>query len=205
MIDSRLRKYFQSFFDVLARGCEKLGLTPDQLTVAALIVGAASALSILPGWYIPSLILLWLSGLLDVLDGSLARLKGTSSPSGAFMDMIFDRLVEVFLVIAFAVSNPEASLAVMVFLGAVIFNFSTFMLAGSLFSNNGEKSIHYDPGLAERTETFLVFSLMLIFPSAGFAFLWIFNILIIITGIRRFYRILRAQKNENSPSGTRGD
>lgn len=191
MIDSRLRKYVQFFFDFLASVFQKLGVSANQLTVGAFIFGILAAVSLLFHFYILSLILLWVSGLLDVLDGSLARLDGSSSAWGAYMDMVFDRLVEVFFVIAFALAHKEASFAVMVFLGSVIFNFTSFMLAGSLFKNEGEKSMHYDSGLAERGETFLTFSLMLLFPAYAQIFLWLFNGLIIWTGCLRFLKIYR--------------
>jgi phosphatidylglycerophosphate synthase len=202
MIDTRFRKHVQFLFNFLASLCARLGVSPNQLTVIGFLLGIASAVSILWGALFPALILLWISGLFDVLDGSLARIKGTSSALGAFMDMIFDRVVEVLFVIFFALVYPESSLAVMAFLGAVIFNFSTFMLAGNLFQNAGEKSMHYDTGLAERTETFIVFSLMLLMPAYGVWILWVFDALILWTGVTRFikiqYQVREMDKNENT-------
>ena len=194
MVDSRLRKHFQKLFDALASVLIRTGATADALTIAALVTGIAAAAALIPGWYLLSLALLWLSGLWDVLDGSMARLSGGGTPAGAFMDLIFDRVVEAAFIITFAITLPELNTAALLFLGAVIFNFSTFMLAGKLFENTGVKSMHYDDGLIERTETFIAFSVMLLFPAGAVPVLWIFNALILITGIIRFAKILRLAK-----------
>lgn len=196
MIDSKIRKYVQFLFNALASFLIRIKLSANQVTVLALIAGICSGLVLLPRWYSLSLTLLWLSGLFDVLDGSVARLSKSSSPLGAFLDLIFDRVVEAFFIILFALSHPELSTAAMVFLGSVIFNFSTFMVAGNLFKNESEKSMHYDVGIIERTETFIAFSLMLILPSYAVLILFIFNIMILFTGVLRFSRIVKFAMNK---------
>ena len=77
------------------------------------------------------------------------------------------------------------------FLFSALFNFSTFLLAGALFENKGEKSMHYDVGIIERTEVFIFFSIMLVVPIAAPAVLWVMDVLIVITGIIRFNKIYR--------------
>lgn len=191
MIDSRMRKYFQALFDFLAKKLIGMGVTPNQVTTLAFLTGIAAGIVVLYELYWLSLTLLWISGLFDVLDGTVARLGGKSSAGGAFLDLIFDRVVEAVFIILFALARPEIYPAALVFLGAVIFNFSTFMLAGKLFENSGEKSMHYDSGLIERTETFIAFSAMLLLPSQASLVLWTFNALVLITGVYRFIKILR--------------
>ncbi len=200
MVDSRVREYFQKIFDAAARVLDKTGATPDGLTVAALIIGLCAAAALIPGWFILSLVLLWVSGLMDVLDGSLARIKGSSTPAGAFMDLIFDRVVEAAFIITFAIVRPEVNTAALIFLGGVIFNFSTFLLAGKLFENTGVKSMHYDDGLVERTETFIAFSLMLLLPGFPALVLWVFNALMLTTGVIRFAKILKLSRQMEEKS-----
>jgi phosphatidylglycerophosphate synthase len=141
--------------------------------------------------------LLWISGLLDVLDGSVARLTGKSSASGAYMDLIFDRMVEAFIILGFTILAPANYIAYILFYISVIFNFTTFIVAGALFKNDSKKSMHYDTGIAERTETFIVFSLMLIFKNHITVILMVFNAIIFLTGIIRFYKVIKYSKMIN--------
>lgn len=191
MIDSRCRDYIQPTFDKLGRGMISLGLKANTLTCLAFFVGLLSAFAIGMGQAIWAIVFLWLSGLLDVLDGTVARLTSTSSLGGAYMDLIFDRMVEAAVILGFLYVQPVYHVAYIVFLIAVIFNFTTFMVAASLFKNTGLKSMHYDVGLAERTETFIVFTAMILFQDQIGMILMTFNAVIFITGLIRFGKVLQ--------------
>ena len=194
MIDTKCRSFFQPLFHLLARPLVKLHVKPDTLTWAAFTLGLTAGLCLAIVYPVIALILLWLSGLLDVLDGTVARLTGNTSNKGAYLDLILDRMVESAIILGFVWARPALAFAGLLFFTAVIFNFTTFMVAGALFSNQGNKSMHYDFGLAERTETFLVFSLMVLIPAASLPILLIFNGIIFLTGIMRFVRIIRHQR-----------
>lgn len=191
MIDTKLRKYFQPAFALVAKPFILLHIHPDTITLVAFLLGIVSSVFIgLDQVWLP-LALLWVSGLLDVLDGTVARETGKSSKIGAYLDLVFDRMVEAAIILAFYFLAPEHALAYLVFFTAVLFNFTTFIIAGALFSNTGSKSMHYDIGLAERTETFIVFTLMLLFQSQITPILMVFNGVIVLTGVIRFVRIIQ--------------
>lgn len=196
MIDTKMRVYFQPAFNTLSKPLIKVGISPNTLTLSAFFTGLGAGGFIAAGYMEAGMGALWLSGLLDVLDGSVARLSGKSSRAGAYMDLILDRMVEAAVIIGFAWRYPEAMFSCMLFFVAVIFNFSTFMVAGALFRNTGEKSFHYDCGLAERTETFLVFTAMALWPQQLLAILMTFNLVIVYTGIRRFIKVVRFLNEE---------
>ncbi len=191
MIDTSLRKYFQSGFNSLAVASRLTLLHPIQITVFALICGFGTFASLYFGKLLIALFLLWMSGLFDVLDGTVARLTGKSTKLGGYLDMIFDRIVESIVILGFYFYMPEYTLYYILFYIIVQFNFTTFMLAGALFKNSGVKSMHYDFGLVERTESFIVFSLMMLFPEYIPYILTIFNLLTLFTGILRVTRIAR--------------
>ena len=194
MIDSKLRSNVQPVFNFLAKGLIKIGLTPNIITVIAFILGIGSALAIGMRYSKVALVLLWLSGLLDVLDGSVARLTKSSSPKGAYMDLILDRMVEAAVILGLYHAYPEHAWMYLIFFVAVLFNFTTFIVAGALFSNEGEKSMHYDVGIAERTETFIVFSMLIVLKNFIFPILLVFNSIIFITGIIRFIKVMTYKK-----------
>jgi CDP-diacylglycerol--glycerol-3-phosphate 3-phosphatidyltransferase len=72
------------------------GGTPDSLTWLGLFISLVAGLAFL--WSpIPAAILILVSGLLDILDGMVARHQGSAGPRGAFLDSVLDRYGEVFL------------------------------------------------------------------------------------------------------------
>lgn len=194
MIDTKLRGTFQPLFNKAAKIFIEFKIQPDTITSAAFLLGLVAGGLVAFNHLILGLVFLWISGLLDVLDGSVARLTGKSSKRGAYMDLIFDRMVEAVIILGFFFLLPEYALIYILFFIAAMFNFTTFIVAGALFNNTGEKSMHYDVGIAERTETFIVFSLMMIFPRYIIAILATFDVIIFLTGMIRFYRIMKSEK-----------
>nr|WP_308210023.1 CDP-alcohol phosphatidyltransferase family protein [Actinomadura madurae] len=89
-------------------------VTPNQLTVAALILGlgagACFAVASWP-WLLAGAVLYHLSFTLDCMDGKIARLKGTGSVFGAWLDYIFDRVRVLACAIALmaASTRPPAT------------------------------------------------------------------------------------------------
>lgn len=194
MIDTKLRKSVQPIFDTMAKRFVKLNITPNTITGLAFIIGIASAIFIGLNFMMLALICLWFSGLFDVLDGTVARINGQSTPVGAYMDLILDRMVEAAVILGFYHAFPEHTLMYLLFFVAVLFNFTTFIVAGALFKNDGKKSMYYDVGIAERTETFIVFSLMMLLTSYIYWILLAFNAIVFLTGIIRFYKVIKYTK-----------
>ena len=70
-------------------------ITPNRLTVSAFLLGAVAAACFLQqtwGWLIAGALLFHLSFVIDCMDGKVARLNGTGSVFGAWLDYVFDRL-----------------------------------------------------------------------------------------------------------------
>jgi phosphatidylglycerophosphate synthase len=95
-----LGPFFARFLVWLIGPLERLligRVSPNTITVASLVLcgvtGAAVALRHLPG-------AVWLyvfAGILDVLDGRIARLSDQQTPSGALLDSVSDRWGELFV------------------------------------------------------------------------------------------------------------
>ena len=152
MLDSGARKYVQPFFSLVAGILTRTGVHPNSLTLAALIAGLASSGLFLFGGRWSALLLLWLSGALDVLDGSVARIGGKMSPFGALMDLVFDRVVEIAFIAAVSLRFPQVRLVSILLLSSIIFSFSVFLAVGALAvnANRNGKAFYYQAGLAER-------------------------------------------------------
>ena len=97
---------------LLTRLLVRTPLTPNQVTVLSFLV-------LLPGAYLLSTgerialigagFLIQLSFTLDCCDGELARLRGLSSPFGAWLDGLLDRIAELVLCLALGVALEHQS------------------------------------------------------------------------------------------------
>jgi CDP-diacylglycerol--glycerol-3-phosphate 3-phosphatidyltransferase len=79
----------------VARGLLRVGLTPDAMTIAGTTVVVTTALVAYPqGWLLPGTVIIAVFVLADSLDGTMARLSGTTSRWGAFLDSTLDRIAD---------------------------------------------------------------------------------------------------------------
>src|SRR5512137_1958361 len=83
--------------DKLLRGFSKLGLSPNAWTVLSLVLAVAGCISLISHHLAAGLIFFAVSGFLDIVDGAVARATNSSSASGAFIDGVLDRYVEMLL------------------------------------------------------------------------------------------------------------
>jgi phosphatidylglycerophosphate synthase len=78
-------------------------VTPNRLTVSAFLLGIAAAACFWQqswGWLALGALLFHFSFVIDCMDGKIARLKGTGSVFGAWLDYVFDRLRVVVCTVA---------------------------------------------------------------------------------------------------------
>jgi len=111
LLPDPLKKAFLEAIDPLAEGLMRAGLTPNRITTLSIIVllgaGAAYALEALR---IGSALLLF-SGLLDLLDGKVARRANMMTRFGAFYDSTMDRLGEGALFTGIAIFYMRSAMA----------------------------------------------------------------------------------------------
>lgn len=196
MIDTHGRKYVQPLFDKLADGLIKLKLTPIHVTIIAFAIGIVSNIVLYFGYYIVAVTLLWLSGLFDVLDGTVARKTGHSSDLGAFLDITFDRIIEIGIIIALALSQPELSTMLVVLASSIVITMTIFLTVGNFAENKGKKSFYYQAGVAERTEGFIFFSLMILVSQYRIVIGYVFAATILFTAGQRFVEGIKLLKED---------
>lgn len=93
--DSRAR--IKKVLEPIALGMGRLGLTPDALTLIGLAITVAGAILISQQLWLAGGLVVFLGGVFDMFDGTLARATGKVSRLGAFMDSVFDRVGEVIV------------------------------------------------------------------------------------------------------------
>jgi CDP-diacylglycerol--glycerol-3-phosphate 3-phosphatidyltransferase len=101
------------FADPFGRAFARMGVRPNALTSAGLLLTAAAALTVATGRPVLAGVLLLLGGLMDTFDGSVARASGSATPFGGFYDSVSDRLSDGMILagIAFAVADRPRLLA----------------------------------------------------------------------------------------------
>lgn len=138
------------------RALARTPVTPNALTVIGTLGVSAGALSLFPiGELFAGTMVCTFFVLADMLDGALARVKGTSGPWGAFLDSTLDRIADasVFggLTLWFMLGGHSRLLA-----GVALF----CLVSGALvsYAKARAEGLGYrcDVGIAERSERLLI-------------------------------------------------
>lgn len=193
MLDTHGRKYVQPVMNKTATLLLKMGLSANHVTVIAFLVGLAPLFSIYFHHFYLAVILLWLSGFLDAVDGTMAR-KTKPSPWGTLMDITFDRLVEGGIILGLAFTFPGSMWALLLLSISIIFSMTIFLTVGALSEKKGVKSFYYQAGVAERTEGFVLFSLMILFHHYLTILTLVFLAIEVFTALQRMYEARRLLK-----------
>jgi CDP-diacylglycerol--glycerol-3-phosphate 3-phosphatidyltransferase len=92
-------------------------LTPTIVTILGLLVTIAGGVFIASGRYVLGASIAGAGSLLDALDGPLARMQGTASIKGAFIDTMSDRFGEIAVLagLVFSLRSDETGLMLCVF------------------------------------------------------------------------------------------
>jgi CDP-diacylglycerol---glycerol-3-phosphate 3-phosphatidyltransferase len=125
----RLRKGFAPVISTLQR----LGVTPNQVTVVGTLLNAGVAALIVTDHLIWAGILVLIAGIFDMLDGTLARVSQQVTPFGAFLDSTLDRVSEGIVLAAIAyhlalnggtAGAVDAGLVVLALLGSILVSYT---------------------------------------------------------------------------------
>ncbi|XKE96260.1 CDP-alcohol phosphatidyltransferase family protein [Metaplanococcus flavidus] len=190
MLDTHARKHVQPMVEKTADYLLKRGLTADSVTKIAFIIGLSTGIFIYLDQPLIAIAALWLSGYLDVVDGTMAR-KTKPSAWGTLLDISFDRMVEISVILGLAFRFPESMWALLLLSVSIIIAMTVFLTVGALSDKQGMKSFYYQAGLAERTEGFILFTLMIAFSTYLTVITLIFLAMQIIT---IFQRMAEARK-----------
>jgi archaetidylinositol phosphate synthase len=101
----RFRSFASTFLEPVARRLPNV--SPNAVSWSSLVAAGFAGLSFYVGgtaYLVLALLLLLLSAYLDALDGAIARLTHKASVRGDFVDHVFDRYADVFLLVGVAFS-----------------------------------------------------------------------------------------------------
>lgn len=171
MLDAKLRPLIDPPLNAVGRWLAGLGVTANALTFTGLALGLGGATAISFGHIGWGLALIIANRLADGLDGAVARVRGPSDLGGYF-DIVADFAFYVSVPLGFGVLSPANTLPALVLVASFVLTGVSFLAfaviagkRGATTEAHGKKSFFYSTGLAEGTETIIVFIAMCIFPA----------------------------------------
>lgn len=108
----KLRPMAAIFVDPTVRAADAIGLTPNSVSILAMLcalaAGGAFAIGDLaPYWYLIGAGFVFANGWLDLVDGALAREYGIASPRGDLLDHVLDRYADIVIVAGLAAGTQQ--------------------------------------------------------------------------------------------------
>jgi CDP-diacylglycerol--glycerol-3-phosphate 3-phosphatidyltransferase len=151
-----LRPAMTRLFTPVGRALARTPITPNAITVIGTVGVAGAALALFPlGELFPGAFTCTIFVFLDMLDGVLARLKGTTGTWGAFLDSTLDRIADagIFggLVVWFFGGGHNPLLA-----GVCLFCLVTGSLVSYAKARAQGLGLRCDVGLIERPERMVI-------------------------------------------------
>lgn len=171
MLDGWARRRLDPVLDAIAARLVRSGMSANSVTLLSAAVGLAAAGFVAFGYLWLALLLLLVSRLGDGLDGAVAR-RTAPTDLGGYLDIVLDFLFYGAFPLGFVLLDPAANaVAGAVLLLSFYVNGASFLAYAIMAEKRklttgarGEKSLFFTAGLAEATETILVFVAFCLFP-----------------------------------------
>ncbi|TAH51886.1 MAG: CDP-alcohol phosphatidyltransferase family protein [Chloroflexota bacterium] len=200
MLTDMARARARDFLNAVARFFQRLGLTPNTLTLIGFAFVCIIAFVIAMGYEALGAILLIVGAGFDATDGSLARLTNRVTKFGGFLDSSLDRYADGVLMLALVWRGIEYNNRWMIVL-AVIALIGSFLVSYTRARAEGV-GVQLKEGWFTRLERMIVLILgllsTLMFGQVGL--LIALGILALLSNVTAVQRILVARQKLGEPS-----
>ena len=204
-----VRRAISGAVDPVARGLLRIGVSPDAITIFGATVTSVTALVLLPqGEFLWALLIIGVFAFSDLLDGTMARMRGTSGPWGNFLDSTLDRVTDgaIFAgLLWYGVAEDQTVTA----LAAAICLIAGFTIS---YSKARAESVGAtaNVGIAERAERLIVAGVGVLLTGLGLewalpVFLTILAVLCVITVGQRVLVVRRQLVPVGGATASPGD
>jgi len=195
MLDRRWRANAERALEPVGRGLHAIGVTADGLTIFGLVAAAGTAALIANGNLVLAVFGLILTGLPDVLDGTVARQSGTAGARGAFFDSVCDRVADALVLggVAWHLAGGGSELPVLalaVLAASMLISYERAKAEALGFQARG--------GVMERAERMVLLGVGLAF-NVLVPVLWLMLALTVLTAVHRFVMVWRQASGEPAP------
>jgi len=195
-------------FDPMGRGLVRMGVSPDAVTLlgTAGVVAASVGLAA-RGHLVVATIVITLCCLLDVLDGAMARARGTSTRFGALLDSTMDRVADGALfgaLVWWQATTGQAGIAVVTLVclvGGQVVSYVKARAEGLGFTA--------DVGIAERMERLILIGIGGLSTAFGTRWIldgviWLLAVLTVVTVAQRLLHVRAQEIRQRSRRPTAG-
>ncbi|MFN8466974.1 MAG: CDP-alcohol phosphatidyltransferase family protein [Caldilineaceae bacterium] len=200
MLDHTLRSYKDDLLRPLA--CRLGRVSPNAITVLAMVVGLAAAGAAAQQWYGLALALWLANRVLDGLDGMVARAHARQSDFGGYLDIVLDFVVYAAVPIGLYFANPSgvAAAALILLLSSFYVNAASWIYLSAILEKraagaaaNGELTTVAMPrGLVGGAETIIFYTAFLLWPGL---LPWLFTAMAAMVAVGVLLRLGWARRN----------
>jgi len=202
MLDGKARQLLGPILERVAKTIVKYGISANAMTLIAFAIGVLAACAIAAEYLLLGLFLILVSRLGDGLDGALAR-ETRKTDFGGYLDIVLDFAFYGAIPFAFIVMNPaQNSIAGAALILSFYVNGASFLAYavmaekyGMKSDARGSKSLYFVTGLAEATETIVVFVAFCLFPDWFPPIAWAFAAICMITALARILQVRTEFRN----------
>jgi CDP-diacylglycerol--glycerol-3-phosphate 3-phosphatidyltransferase len=189
-----LRPFFTRLLTPVSQWLARTPVTPNMVTVVGTLGVSAGALALFPtGHLLAGVIVCTVFVFADMLDGTLARIKGSSGAWGAFLDSTLDRIADAAVFVglaAYFVNGGNSRLMA----GVATYCLVTGSLVSYAKARAQSLGVNCDVGIAERTERLLIALVAAGLDGLGIPYvlpagLWILAVLTTITLGQRVWAV----------------
>jgi len=185
MLNVLARARISRVLDPIGAALARAGVSPDVVTVAGTVGVLIGSLGFVArGELLIGTLIVTISVLTDMLDGAIARARGTSSKWGAFLDSTMDRIADgaAFGSLAFWLAiegrKSAAAAALLCLVAGVIVSYAKARAEGL--------GLRCDVGIAERSERLIIAGVGALLEIAGVPYglevvLWLLTALAVFT------------------------
>ena len=197
MLNLHVRPALARLVDPVAAGLLRAGVGPDAITALGAAGAVAGALAFFPrGMFFTGTAVVFFAVLTDLLDGAMARQRGTASVFGAWLDSTCDRVADAGIFVGLALwwaghGNSDVLLALALFC----------LVSGSVVSYEKARAeglgLTCNVGLAERAERLILVLLGTLLVGLGApevvlaALLWLLAAATVVTVVQRLVEVRR--------------
>lgn len=190
----QMRVVFKGVLDPVGAFFNRLGIYPNTMTILGLVGNIIGAVLIALGHMTIGGVIVMVMGLIDTLDGTMARLRGMSSEFGAFVDSVTDRYSElvIFAGLLYYFTHRGDWLSTL----AIYIAASGSVLVSYVRARAASVGMDTKVGFLSRFERYLVLAPSLIFniPMVG---VWIIAIFANFTALQRILDVRRQAREQN--------
>jgi phosphatidylglycerophosphate synthase len=199
-LNKKRRQAYELHSQTMGRVCVKLGLTPNVISYASLLLSIAAGIVLWKGFFVWGIVLILLTSFTDMLDGATARAGNMGTTFGGILDHVLDRYAEFIMLSGILLSgqvNPVWPI------------FALFGMIMASYTRKAAESIgkltSAEVGLVGRLEKFIVIiiglALAKAFPETELAGLKLLELALIFVGvvshITAIQRLIFAKKELN--------